>query len=172
MRPCFQPHVSVHTTQHRAPQVSEPGARLSYSPKSPPSSPLCGCRCFAALFGDAPSMGPSHCLSCSKALLLGGWVLLGASWSSWGSWGTMCTTCPRAHSPSPRAPQYGNRARRPVAQRSEHLGRNLVVISIQLRREARISATATWDSGCTAPSRPASLATAPWRRSISSGLAR
>ena len=121
---------------------------------------------------DVPSMGPSHCLSCSKALLLGGWVLLGASWGSWGSWGTMCTTCPRAHSPSPRAPQYGNRARRPVAQRSEHLGRNLVVISTQLRREARISATATWDSGCTAPSRPASLATAPWRRSISSGLAR
>ena len=160
--------INIRCTHNTAPQVSEPGTRLSYSPKSPPSSPLCGCRCFAALFGDAPSMGPSHCLSCSKALLLGGWVLLGASWGSWGSWGTMCTTCPRAHSPSPRAPQYGYHARRPAAQRSENLGRNLDSAT----QGGENLGHGDLDSGCTAPSRPASLATAPWRRSISSGLAR
>jgi len=169
MRPCFQPHVTHNTAP------CTPGVRARRAPFVFSQIPALVSALWLSVLRRAVRRraldGPVALSLLLKSVATWG-VLLGASWGSWGSWGTMCTTCPRAHSPSPRAPQYGNRARRPAAQRSEHLGRNLVVISTQLRREARISATATWDSGCTAPSRPASLATAPWRRSISSGLAR
>ena len=103
-----------------------------------------------------------------KRCFLGGGCFLGPL-GALGALGAPCAPPAPAHTAHPRG-LHSTATMRGGQLHSEV--RISVVISTQLRREARISATATWDSGCTAPSRPASLATAPWRRSISSGLAR